>query len=47
MNHNRQASAMFTDDDLWILHGGKENTETKETTTRSLIEVSALRSENR
>ncbi|MBP9222361.1 MAG: PQQ-binding-like beta-propeller repeat protein [Verrucomicrobiales bacterium] len=42
MNHNRQARAMFTDDDLWILHGGKENTETKETTTRSLIEVSAL-----
>ncbi|HQW29630.1 MAG TPA: PQQ-binding-like beta-propeller repeat protein, partial [Verrucomicrobiales bacterium] len=42
MNHNRQARAMFTDKDLWILHGGKENTEEKDKSTRSLIEVSSL-----
>ncbi len=42
MNHRRQARAMFTEKDLWILHGGKENTETKEGTTRSPIQVSAL-----
>jgi outer membrane protein assembly factor BamB len=42
MNHSRQARAMFTEKDLWILHGGRENTTTKEGTTRALIEVSAL-----
>jgi len=42
MNHKRQARAMFSDGDLWILHGGKENTTTKESTTRSPIQVSAL-----
>ena len=42
MNHNRQARAMFVEDDLWILHGGKENTADKEKTTRSPIEVSSL-----
>ena len=42
MNHARQARAMFSDGDLWILHGGKENTATKESTTRSPIQVSAL-----
>ncbi|MCB1230278.1 MAG: PQQ-binding-like beta-propeller repeat protein [Verrucomicrobiae bacterium] len=42
MNHKRQARAMFTDDDLWILHGGKVNTADKENTKRELIEVSAL-----
>ena len=29
MNHKRQARAMFVDDDLWILHGGKINTSDK------------------
>ena len=42
MNHNRQARAMFTEDDLWILHGGKINTADKENTSRDLIQVSAL-----
>ena len=42
MNHSRQARAMFSGDDLWILHGGKKNTATKEGTTRSPIQVSAL-----
>lgn len=42
MNHNRQARAMFSPSGLWILHGGKANTQTKETTTRSPLQVSAL-----
>jgi len=46
MNHRRQARAMFSGDDLWILHGGKENTATKEGTTRSPIQVSALDPKN-
>ncbi len=46
MNHARQARAMFSGDDLWILHGGKENTATKESATRSPIQVSALDPKN-
>ncbi|SVD67111.1 uncharacterized protein METZ01_LOCUS419965, partial [marine metagenome] len=33
-------------DNMWILHGGKENTETKESTTRSPIQGSALDPKN-
>ena len=29
MNHKRQARAMFSGDDLWVLHGGRENTAKK------------------
>ena len=42
MNHRRQARAMFSGGDLWVLHGGKENTENKETMTKVPIQVSAL-----
>ncbi|SVD21002.1 uncharacterized protein METZ01_LOCUS373856, partial [marine metagenome] len=42
MNHTRQARAMFAGDDIWILHGGKKNTKTKEGTTRTAIQVSSL-----
>ena len=42
MNHQRQARAMYTEKDLWILHGGKENTKIKADMTRSPIQVSAL-----
>ena len=42
MNHARQARAMFLEDDLWILHGGKINTSDKEKLKRSPTEVSAL-----
>jgi outer membrane protein assembly factor BamB len=42
MNHARQARAMFLDDDLWILHGGKINTSDKEKLKRDKVEVSAL-----
>ena len=42
MNHARQARAMFAGEHMWILHGGKENTKTKEGTTRSAIQVSSL-----
>jgi outer membrane protein assembly factor BamB len=42
MNHARQARAMFLDEDLWILHGGKVNTADKENLKRSPTEVSAL-----
>ncbi len=42
MNHARQARAMFLEDDLWILHGGKIHTTDKEKLKRSPTEVSAL-----
>ena len=42
MNHNRQARAMFIDDDLWILHGGKANTADKANLERLPIQVHAL-----
>jgi outer membrane protein assembly factor BamB len=42
MSHTRQARAMFAGDNMWILHGGKENTETKEGTVRTPIQVSSL-----
>ncbi|MCP4891292.1 MAG: PQQ-binding-like beta-propeller repeat protein [Planctomycetaceae bacterium] len=42
MNHARQARAMFLEDDIWILHGGKINTNDKENRKRSPTEVSAL-----
>ncbi len=42
MNHNRQARAMFLNNDLWILHGGKVNTSDKEKLTREPIQISAL-----
>ena len=35
MNHTRQARAMFLEDDLWILHGGKINTSDKEKLARA------------
>jgi len=42
MNHKRQARAMFLKGDLWILHGGKVNTDDKEKLTREKVQVSAL-----
>ena len=42
MNHNRQARAMFIDDDLWILHGGKINTADKANLKRLPLQVHAL-----
>jgi len=42
MNHNRQSRAMFVDDKLWILHGGKTNTEEKGRTVRLPVQISAL-----
>ncbi|MHC4996502.1 MAG: outer membrane protein assembly factor BamB family protein [Planctomycetota bacterium] len=42
MNHRRQARAMFLDNDLWILHGGKINYEDKENMERVPVEISAL-----
>ncbi len=42
MNHRRQARAMFLEDDLWILHGGKINTGDAKKKTRQPVQVSAL-----
>ncbi|TWU38265.1 outer membrane protein assembly factor BamB family protein [Novipirellula artificiosorum] len=42
MNHARQARAMFLKDDLWILHGGKVNTDEKEKLARIQPQISAL-----
>ena len=46
MNHKRQARAMFSGDDLWLLHGGRENTAKgkngKVKETREMVQVSAL-----
>ena len=46
MNHKRQARAMFSGDDLWLLHGGRENTAPRKNgkvkETRVPVQVSAL-----
>jgi outer membrane protein assembly factor BamB len=42
MNHKRQARAMFIDDDVWILHGGKVNTADKANLKRLPLQVHAL-----
>lgn len=42
MNHRRQARAMFLDDKLWILHGGKTNYVDKENMKRVPVQVSSL-----
>ncbi len=42
MNHQRQARAMFLEDDLWILHGGKVNTADEANRSRQPTQVSAL-----
>lgn len=44
MNHRRQARAMFVEDNLWILHGGRLNYEEKDKSkqSRAATEVSAL-----
>ena len=42
MNHRRQARAMFLEDDLWILHGGKVNTADKTKRERVPVQISAL-----
>ena len=42
MNHARQARALFVEDDLWILHGGKINTSDKSKLKRMPVQVSAL-----
>lgn len=43
MNHVRQARAMFVEDDLWILHGGKiDNPDDPKKPAREPIEVSSL-----
>jgi outer membrane protein assembly factor BamB len=42
MNHRRQARAMFLNNDIWILHGGKINTGDKATLERMPTQVSAL-----
>ncbi len=42
MNHARQARAMFVDNDLWILHGGKINTADKSKLKRTPVQISAL-----
>ncbi|MBT4819683.1 MAG: PQQ-binding-like beta-propeller repeat protein [Lentisphaerae bacterium] len=42
MNHARQTRAMFVDDDLWILHGGKTNTADPKQVKRLPIQISSL-----
>lgn len=42
MNHRRQARAMFLDDSVWILHGGRINYEDEAARGREPIEISAL-----
>ena len=42
MSHARQARALFLEDDLWILHGGRTNTEDKENMVRNQPKISAL-----
>lgn len=42
MNHARQARAMFLEDDIWILHGGKLNTTDQDKLVRTKPQVSAL-----
>ena len=42
MNHARQARAMFLENDLWILHGGKINTNDEKNRQRQPVQISAL-----
>jgi outer membrane protein assembly factor BamB len=42
MNHRRQARAMYLDDKLWILHGGKTNYIDRENMKRLPVQVSSL-----
>lgn len=42
MNHRRQARAMFLENDLWILHGGKINTSDTSKREREPVQISAL-----
>ncbi len=42
MNHKRQARALFLDDAMWILHGGRINTQVPDKSGRVPVEVSAL-----
>ncbi len=42
MNHNRQARAMYLDNKLWILHGGKTNTADRPKLKRLPVQISAL-----
>jgi outer membrane protein assembly factor BamB len=42
MNHRRQARAMYLDDKLWILHGGKTNYVDRENMKRLPVQVSSL-----
>ena len=42
MNHRRQARAMYLNDKLWILHGGKTNYMDKENMKRVPVQVSSL-----
>jgi outer membrane protein assembly factor BamB len=42
MNHARQARAMYLEGDLWILHGGKLNTNDEQNRSRAPTEISAL-----
>jgi outer membrane protein assembly factor BamB len=42
MNHARQARAMFLAGDLWILHGGKVNTDDEDNRQRTPTQISAL-----
>ncbi len=45
MNHRRQARAMFSGQNLWLLHGGRENTTAKGGPTRLPVQVSAINPE--
>lgn len=45
MNHRRQARAMFIEEDLWILHGGKVDTTNTETRKREPTQISAIHPE--
>lgn len=42
MNHRRQARAMYLEDKLWILHGGKTNYVDRKNMTRLPVQVSSL-----
>lgn len=42
MNHRRQARALYLEDRLWILHGGKTNYVDKENMKRVPVQVSSL-----
>jgi outer membrane protein assembly factor BamB len=42
MNHNRQARAMFLDDDVWILHGGRVDTADPKKKRSVALQTSAL-----